>query len=130
MVSAITEQKRAEEFELSRQLLAMHFQQSPLGVIQFDLEGRVREWNPTAVTMFGFSREEAIGQHWTFLVPEPVWASLDRVWKELWTRHGGSRSTNENRTKDGRIIHCEWYNTPLIDPDGKAIAVASLVMDV
>jgi PAS domain S-box-containing protein len=130
MVSDITEQKRAEEFELSRQLLAMHFQQSPLGVIQFDLEGRVRDWNPTAVKMFGFSREEAIGQHWTFLVPEPVWASLEKLWEELWTRHGGSRSTNDNRTKDGRIIQCEWYNTPLIDPDGKAIAVASLVMDV
>jgi two-component system cell cycle sensor histidine kinase/response regulator CckA len=131
IVSDITEQKRAEEeFALSRQLLGLHFQQSPLAVIQFDIEGRVREWNPAAVMMFGFSREEAIGQHWTVIVPEPVWASLEGVWEGLLTRRGGSRSTNENRTKDGRTIHCEWYSTPLIDPDGKTIAVASLVMDI
>ena len=125
-----TERRREEEFGISQQLLALHVQQTPLAVIQFDIEGRVREWNPAAAMIFGFSREEAIGQHWTFIVPEPVWASLEGVWEELLTRRGGSRSTNDNRTKDGRTIHCEWFSTPLVDPDSKTIAVASLVMDV
>mgnify|MGYP003336706923 CR=1 FL=1 len=35
-----------------------------------------------------------------------------------------------NRTKDGRTIICDWYNTPLIDATGQIIGVASLVLDV
>ena len=126
-----TERKRAEEeLRLSRQLLALHVQQTPLAVVQFDLEGHVREWNPAAEKIFGYSPEEAIGRHWTFVVSESVWDQLEGVWEELVSRRGGSRSTNENRTKDGRMINCEWFNTTLVDLEGRAVGVASLVMDV
>jgi len=122
---------RAEEaLRLSEQRLALHVQQTPLAVVEFSLDGRVTEWNPAAIAIFGFTREEAIGQFWHFMVPEPVWSQLDGVWEALVTQHGGSRSSNLNRTKDGRIIHCEWFNTPLIGPDGRSIGVASLVMDI
>ncbi len=131
VASDITERKRAEqELRLSRQRLALHVQQTPLAVIEFDLDGRVREWNPAAVATFGFSREEALGQHWTFIVPEAIWGSLEGVWDAIVNHRGGSRSTNENRTKDGRIIACEWFNTALVDPQGISIGAASLVMDV
>lgn len=127
----ITDRKRAEEdLSISQQRLALHIKQTPLAVIEFDLEGRVLEWNPAAVHMMGYSRDEAIGQHWTFIVPRTVWDSLDGVWERIVTFRGGGRSTNENHTKDGRTIYCEWFNTPLIDPSGTTIGVASLAMDV
>jgi two-component system cell cycle sensor histidine kinase/response regulator CckA len=131
VIQDITERKRAEEeLRLSRQWMDLHVQQTPLAVIEFDLEGRVREWNPAAVNMFGFARDEAVGQHWTFMVPEAVRPSLDGVWVTLVSQRGGTRSTNDNCTKSGEIIACEWFSTPLIDQDGKTIGVASLVMDV
>ena len=49
---------------------------------------------------------------------------------ELQQAEGGSRSTNDNVTKDGRTISCEWYNTPLVDEAGRVLGVASLVQDV
>jgi signal transduction histidine kinase len=55
---------------------------------------------------------------------------VDRVWRDLLSRKGGERSTNENVTKDGGTILCEWYNTPLITADGGVIGVASLVQDI
>jgi PAS domain S-box-containing protein len=105
-------------------------QQTPLAVVEFDLKGCITEWNPAAEAIFGFPRQEAIGQYWHFIVPEPVWSQLDVVWEALVKLQGGSRSSNANRTKDGRIIQCEWFNTPLIGPDGRSIGVASLVMDI
>ena len=33
-------------------------------------------------------------------------------------------------TKDGRIITCEWFNTPLMDPDGRFVGVISLAQDI
>ncbi len=62
----------AAALQLSQQKLSLHFDQTPLAVVEFDLEGRVREWNPAAVTVFGYSREEAIGQHWSFIVPAAI----------------------------------------------------------
>ena len=130
-VRDISERKRAEEEgRLARQLLALHVEQTPLAVIQFDPQGRVRAWNPGAVATFGFSPEEAIGQHWTFLVPESARGAVDGVWEGLRSCRGGHRSTNENITRDGRTICCEWFNTALVDPAGKTVGVASLAMDV
>lgn len=127
----ITERKRAEEqLKLSNQRIALHIQHTPLAFIEFDLEGRVRGWNPAAVKIFGYSQEEAFGQYWTFIVPQGVWSSVDGVWEALVKQRGGSRSSNENITKIGQKISCEWYNTPLIDSDGKTLGVASLVMDI
>ena len=48
----------------------------------------------------------------------------------FFSNRGGTRSNNENVTKDGRTILCEWYNTPLIDTRNEVIGVASLVMDI
>jgi len=113
------------------QRMALHVQQTPLGVIEWDTDFRVTDWNPAAERIFGYSREEALGKHPAGLIlPQEVRAVIDEIWQQLLEQRGGTRSTNDNVTKDGRLIHCEWYNTPLIDESGNVVAVASLVQDV
>ena len=127
----ITERKRAEEaLRLADQKLKLHFEQTPMAVIEWDLEFRVTNWNPAAERIFGFSREEARGRHAAFIVPEKFRGQVDEVWRGLLKKSGGERSSNENVRKDGAGILCEWYNTPLIDGRGKVTGVASLVMDI
>jgi len=127
----ITERKRAEEaLRQSEQRMSLHVQQTPLGVIEWDLEFRVAKWNPGAERVFGHREGEALGQHATFIVPPIAREHVDRVWSDLIVYKGGKRSTNENITKDGRLILCEWYNTPLVDAEGQVIGVASLVDDI
>jgi len=127
----ITERKQREEkLRLSQQRLSLHVEQTPLAVIEFDLGGRVREWNPAAAALFGYSREAAIGEYWTFIVPAAIHGQLEGVWAAIVGQRGGNRSTNENVTKDGRTISCEWFSTPLVGPGGRTIGVASLIQDV
>jgi PAS domain S-box-containing protein len=131
MVEDITDRKtKEEEIRLSRQRLDLHVKHTPLAVIEFTRDGRIARWNPAAAEIFGFTEEEAVGQHWTLIVPEEVWGQLDGVWEGLFSQSGGGRSTNLNRHKSGRTLHCEWFNTPLVAADGTAMGVASLVMDV
>ena len=52
--------------ELSRLLI----DQEPDAVIYADREGIIREWNPAAVAMFGFTSEEAVGRSLDIIVPE------------------------------------------------------------
>ena len=127
----ITERKRAEEaLRDANQKLRLHFEQTPMAVIEWDLDFRVTNWNPAARTIFGFAREEALGQHASFIVPSSCRPLVDGIWQELMTKGGGERSTNANVQKDGTEILCEWYNTPLIDEHGTVAGVASVVMDI
>lgn len=129
--SDITERKQAEEaLRLATQKLRLHFEQTPMAVIEWDLDFRVSGWNPAAETIFGYSPEEATGQHASFIVPEESRDQVDEIWRSLLNRAGGERSSNPNVCKNGRVLECEWYNTPLIDDQGTCTGVASLVMDV
>ncbi len=127
----ITERKRAEEeMRQSQQKLRIHFEHTPLAVVEWDLDFRVAAWSPSAERIFGYSRQEALGQHARFIVPPQYRDAVDHVWQALLKQAGGARSTNDNLTKDGRNISCEWYNTPLVDDSGRVLGVASLVQDV
>jgi len=130
-VARSIERKRAEEaLRRSEQGLSLHVRKTPLAVIEWDTEFRVRQWNQAAERIFGWPAEEAIGRHASFIVPDGCKGQVDKVWGALMANAGGDRSTNENITKDGRAISCEWYNTPLIDGAGQIIGVASLAQDV
>ncbi len=127
----ITDRKRAEEeIQQSQQRLRIHVEHTPLAVIEWDMEFRVVEWNPAAERIFGYSRREAIGQPNTFIVPAKHRPFVDAMSRQLLQGTGGERSTNENLTRDGKTILCEWYNTPLVDDSGRVLGVASLAQDV
>ncbi len=130
-VARSIERKRSEEaLRRSEQGLSLHIQKTPLAVIEFDTSFRVLQWNQAAEQIFGYAAAEAIGQRADFLVPERCREHTGKVWGDLMANRGGERSANENLTKDGRTIFCEWYNTPLVDGDGRVIGVASLAQDV
>jgi len=133
----ITARKQAEEeIRQSQQKLRFHFDHTPLAVVEWDLDFRVTAWNPSAERIFGYAREEALGQHGSFIVPEAYRAQVDRVWHDLLHNAEGADvptarfGQNDNITKDGRLISCEWYNTPLVDDSGRVIGIASLAQDV
>lgn len=128
----VTAQRKLRDALLrSQQRLALHFQQAPLGMIEWDTEFRVVDWNPAAERIFGWSREEAAGQYGqNLMVPVPVRPYVADIWQQILQAKGAVQATNENITKDGRTIVCEWCNTALIDEEGAIVGVASLVNDV
>ena len=120
-----------EVLRYSNQRLQSHREHTPMAVIEWNRGFEILDWNQAAENIFGFTKEEVFGKHITEnILPDVTRDAVDVVWDDLINARGGERSTNENMTKDGRTILCEWYNTSLFDEDGKVIGVASLVEDV
>ena len=105
--------------------------QSPLAIIEWDLDFEAISWNPAATELFGYTESEAIGR----LGPDELVPPEDRDlvvdgWNQLLETVEHAQGTNRNLTKDGRLISCEWFNTPLIDEQGDVVSVLSFARDV
>lgn len=123
--------KNKEALKEANKRLTLHIQNSPLAFIEWNENLEVVEWNPAAERIFGFSRAEALGSHaYELIVPEHQHKAIEKVWQNILNQTGGSFNINENITKDGRIITCEWYNTPLKNDEGKVIGLASMAQDI
>ena len=128
----VSEQRRAEEELRSlAQRLAIHVEHTPLGVIEWDIDFCVTQWNRAAERIFGYTAQEALGRYGPdLIVPESARAQVGKVWQNLVVGEGGTFSVNENVTKTGETRICEWQNTTLVDANGVIIGVAALVQDI
>jgi diguanylate cyclase (GGDEF)-like protein/PAS domain S-box-containing protein len=128
----ILERRQAQEILMkSEQKLRLHAFQAPLAFIEWDLSFRVVEWNPAAERMFGYSRQEALGRHAKNLIAAVrTCETISVLWPKLLNEKQGTHVTVENRTKARGNIVCEWYYTPLVDPQGSILSVITLAQDV
>lgn len=134
VIRDITERKRVEDVaNEAHQRLTFHVENSPLAVVEWDNEFRVSRWAPSAERLFGWESHEVMGKRvsdWDLVFPDDLEAVFEVGYRQRQAkeRHGVSR--NRNYTKDGKVLHCEWYNSTLYDKDGHLVSILSLVLDV
>lgn len=131
-VRDITERKQSQRaLAESEQRFRNLVEQSPLAIIEWDTQLNVREWNKGAENIFGFTRNEALGESaYHLIVREDDSSVVGSVTNNLLKKEGGERSRNRNFTKTGKQIICEWYNRTLLAEDGSVSSIISMVEDV
>ncbi|NJN02315.1 MAG: PAS domain S-box protein [Leptolyngbyaceae cyanobacterium RM1_1_2] len=133
-ITDITAQKEtAVQLHQVLQRLQTYIKNSPLAVIEWDHSFRVRQWSESAEKIFGWRSDEAVGRdlsQWQFVYE----ADAERVQQSaadlLSRKIPHSIVCNRNYTKQGEVVHCEWYNSALFDESGELISILSLVQDV
>jgi PAS domain S-box-containing protein len=127
----ITESRRlaAQRDELLGRL-QLHIERMPLAYILFDADFRITDWNPAAGRIFGYSKAEALGMTPFDLIPSSFQDEGTELLSRIRTGDMMAHSVNENLTKDGRTITCEWFNTPLLTEDGQFCGLLCLASDV
>jgi PAS domain S-box-containing protein len=134
IIRDITSRKHAEELvNEAHQRLSSHVENTPLAVIEWDKDYRVSRWLPSAERLFGWQAEEVIGKavgDWKFVCPEDLNAVYEVGERQRQGLDRRSVSRNRNYTKQGEILHNEWYNSVLYNDSGELISVLSLVLDV
>lgn len=128
----IAERERAEEaLRYSEQRYRSAYDTAPLAFVIWDLRCRVRGWNDHAEKIFGWPREEIEGKDFfEFLIPRSARPGVEQVVEALLHGEAQRDVINENLTKSGCRITCQWNNSILRDGAGNPVAVLSLALDI
>ena len=130
-VQNVTDRKRAEaERDALLSRLQLQLQRMPLAYVLFDADFRITDWNPAAEQTFGYTREEALGKQVNDLIPPSFHRDALKILERIRSGDMAAHSVNENLTKDGHTITCEWFNTPLVTEDGRFDGLLCLCRDV
>ncbi len=106
-------------------------QNTPIVAIEWNLEFKVTQWNLAAERVFGYAKSEALGRHAAdLIVPDTYREHVNKVWNDLLENVGGFHSENDNITRDGRTIVCDWNNTTVVGKSGEVVGIISLVQDI
>ncbi len=134
-LARIAEERKqaAEQMRELTQRLTYHVDNSPLAVIEWGPDMRLTRWSGEAEHIFGWKTEEVLGKRmedFRWIYAEDA-ASVAEVSAALRSGENLRRfSSNRNYRKDGSVVHCEWYNSSLLDESGKSRSILSLVLDV
>jgi PAS domain S-box-containing protein len=94
---------------------------SPLALVEFGLDTRIRLWNPAAERIFGWSREEILGR--AGLPMAPRWKRAEA--EELFVRVRAGESLNDYETvrqrKDGTLVDVSIAAAPVRDGSGRVV---------
>jgi len=130
IANAVEQTRSMRELESSRRRLALLFEQSPLGVIEWNEAFEFNRINDAAETILGYTESELVGESWAKVVPETEREAVGAVTDAVLDDEGGYFSVNENLRKDGEVIVCEWHNRVITEGDGDVVTIFSLFQDV
>ncbi len=128
----ITFRKQAEEqLRESEERYRSVYNSAPLAFVIWDCDCKITDWNIQAQRIFGWPKEEVLGRNFfKFLIPEATRPQVDEVVKVLLKGDLSHHSINENLTKSGEVILCEWNNSTIYDNKGHVRGAISLALDI
>jgi PAS domain S-box-containing protein len=122
------EARRAAERDV-RQLAAI-VESSDDAIVSKNLEGIIQTWNDGAERLFGYRKEEAIGQPITLLIPaerqdeEPLILARIRDGERI------HHFETLRRRKDGSLIDISLTISPLRDRAGRIVGASKIARDI
>jgi PAS domain S-box-containing protein len=113
-----------------RQSLALIVESSHDAIIGKTLDGVITSWNSGAEQLYGYRREEMLGQHGSLLFPP----GQEQTEQQLMARIAAGDRIDQYRVKrrrrDGATITVSLTLSPITDAGGRATGVASISRDV
>ena len=99
-------------------------------IISHDLNGFISTWNTAAERMFGYTTEEALGQHISFLVPEDRRSEEDQVLENVRSGAGIDHYETVRRRKDGTTLDVSLAASPIRNSAGAVVGASKIVRDI
>ncbi len=128
IVEAISRSRHIKDISYRMQeLLNSIILSSPEAVVGYDLDNRVTVWNRAAARLFGYSREEVLGETiWDRLAAPEMRERLSEMWDHLKTQGPLEDYPLSMFTRDGRPLQLRVSSFPIRSDDGQIIGRASI----
>ncbi len=123
----ITEEKRSREI---RNFLASIVDSSDDAIISKNLDGLILSWNKSAETLYGYSADETVGKHISFLVPVNRKHEVDIIIETLKRGERIDHYETIRTTKDDKEVYVSLTASPVLDSKGKLIAISVIARDI
>ncbi len=116
--------------ERSRQHLAEVVRGTQDAVLSKDLDGIVTSWNPAAERLYGYTAEEAIGRHISFLIPEDHKNEEEMILDRVRSGEGLETYETERVRADGARISVSLTVSPIRVSQGGLIGASVIARDI
>jgi PAS domain S-box-containing protein len=123
----VTERKEAER---TTSLLAAIVDSSDDAILSKKLDGTITSWNKSAERLFGYTPEEAIGQHITLIVPWERRSEEEEILRRLARGERVNHFETVRRHKDGTNVDVSLTISPIRDGAGRVIGASNVARDI
>jgi PAS domain S-box-containing protein len=123
----VTERKQAER---TTSLLAAIVDNSDDAILSKKLDGTISSWNKSAERLFGYTPEEAIGQHITLIVPWERRSEEEGILRRLAEGERVDHFETVRRRKDGTTLDVSLTISPIRDAAGRVIGASNVARDI
>ncbi len=121
---------RVDEDDLLKGTLAAIVASSDDAIYAKDTEAIVRTWNPGAERLYGYSPEEAIGRHISFIIPEHRHGEEKEFLKQILAGERLDHYETERVRKDGAIVDVSLTISPIKNRDQTIIGASVIARDI
>ncbi|MEO8604197.1 MAG: PAS domain S-box protein [bacterium] len=123
----VTERRRNQATQAQ---LAAIVESSEDAILSKTLDGVIRSWNAGAESLFGYTRDEAVGRNVTLLIPadrlEEERTILERIRRGERVEHFDT----VRRRKDGRYVEISLTVSPIKNDEGEIIGASKIARDI
>jgi PAS domain S-box-containing protein len=127
VLNDVTERRRAEA-EMQR--LASIVQLSSDAIVSVTLDRRVASWNRGAEKLYGYSAAEMLGRTVHDTIPPHRAAEAQSLVERVLRGERVDILETERLRKDGTIVAVALGVSPVIDPSGAIVGIASIARDI
>jgi two-component system, chemotaxis family, CheB/CheR fusion protein len=116
--------------ELTRAHLAAIVDSSNDAIISKNLDGVIQSWNAAAERLFGYTAEQAVGRHISFLIPADRPDEEDRILSRL---RSGERIDHFDTVRvrsDGQRLDVSLTISPIRDDAGRIVGASKIARDI
>jgi PAS domain S-box-containing protein len=119
-----------EKRERAGSLLAAIVDSSDDAIISKTLDGVITSWNKGAERLFGYTGEEAVGQHITLIVPKDRRDEEVKILEQLKRGERIDHFETLRQCKDGRLLTLSLTISPVRNAAGRIVGASKVARDI
>ena len=111
-------------------LLSAIVDSSDDAIISKTLDGVITSWNKSAERLFGYTREEAVGQHITLIIPEDRRDEEADIIERVKRGERVDHFETVRRRKNGTLLDLSLRISPVKDAAGRVVGASKVARDI